>query len=63
MGLEDRVRNSFKKEKNLFYAVNAGQPDPEGFNEVWLTLARRFKIPVRKVKDIVNPNGYFGGWE
>lgn len=61
MGLEDRVRNCFKQEKRRFYIQTGGRSDPEGFNAVWLALARKFGIPVRQVKDIVNPGGYFGG--
>jgi hypothetical protein len=38
-------------------------PAGDAFNSVWLEVARKFQIPVRQVKDIVNPGGHFGGWE
>lgn len=55
---ESRVRNYFKMCKNEFYARHGGTPAGENFNEVWLTVAKRFEIPVRQVKDIVYPNGW-----
>lgn len=54
MGLEDRVRNVFKKEKNFMYAHQGGGSQPEGINDVYMYVARKFQIPVRRVKDIVN---------
>lgn len=62
MSVDDRVRNCFKKDKGAFYARHEGKHDPEAFNdEVWLPLARKFKMKVRAIKDIVYPNGWFGG--
>lgn len=58
MGLENRVKEVFKKEKESFYRAWGNQPAGDAFNAVWLEVAAKFKIPVRQVKDIVNP----GGW-
>lgn len=58
MGIENRVKNCFKVEKNSLYVYNGGRSDPEGMNDVWLYLARTFKMRVREVKDIVYPNGW-----
>lgn len=63
MPTEDRIKRLFKAEKNHLYATNGGQPDAEGINDIILFLAGRFKIPAKGVKDIINPNGYFGGPE
>lgn len=60
MALEDRVRNVFMAEKRSMYARLGGGSQPEGINDVYLYVAKKFKIPVRQVKDIVNPGGYFG---
>lgn len=60
---ETRIRNLFKREKNILYSRNGGVSDPDGINDIFLYLAQKFQIPVRQVKDIVNPGGYFGGWE
>jgi hypothetical protein len=57
-GLEKRVKNFFKIEKDWLYTVNGGMSDPDGMNDVWLTLAAKFKMPVRQVKDIVYPQGW-----
>jgi hypothetical protein len=63
MGLEDRVRNVFKAEKRIMYARLGGGSQPEGINDVAMYVARKFKIPVRQVKEIVSPKPYFGGWK
>lgn len=63
MGLEDRVRNLYKREKRTMYARLGGGSQPEGMNDVAMYVASVFKIPVRKVKEIVTPKPYFGGWE
>jgi hypothetical protein len=63
MGLEDRVKRYFKREKESFYRAWGNMPAGDAFNSVWLEVARKFQIPVRQVKDIVNPGGHFGGWE
>jgi hypothetical protein len=63
MGLEDRVRNCFKAEKRIMYARLGGGSQPEGIQDVYMYLARKFKIPVRLVKEIVSPKPYFGGYE
>lgn len=54
MGLEDRVRNTFKIEKRRMYAWAGGGSQPDGINDVFLYIAAKFKIPVRRVKDIIN---------
>lgn len=61
MAVDDRVRRMFKIEKNSLYTRNGGVSDPEGINDIYLYLAGKFNIPVRQVKDIINPGGYFGG--
>lgn len=61
MGLEDRVKKVFDMEKRLMYISKGGGSQPEGINDVYLYVARKFKIPVRQVKDIVNPGGYVDG--
>lgn len=63
MGLEDRVRNLFKKEKRIMYASLGGGSQPEGINDVAMHVASVFKIPVRRVKEIVSDKPYFGGWD
>lgn len=59
MGLENRVKNCFKIEKNAMYAQMGGGSQPDGMNDVWLYLACKFKMPVRQIKDIVYPEGWF----
>lgn len=65
MGLEDRVRNVHKREKHLFYTYKYTKDENADFNDVWLYIARLFKIPVKQVKAIVYPNNkpHFGGGE
>lgn len=61
MGLEDRVRNTFKMEKRRMYAWAGGGNQPDGINDVVLYVARKFKIPCKRVWEIVNPDRrYFG---
>jgi len=63
MGLEDRVQNLFKKEKRIMYARTGSTSNPEGINDVAMYVASVFKIPVRRVKEIVSDKPYFGGWD
>lgn len=53
MGLEQRVRDSRRSARNSFYRWQAEYGNAPGVTNWRMIIARRFKIPISKVRKIL----------